>query len=129
MLLPHQRFAGDVSFHTLPKFPLTSQELLTTWKGVILTPDLLALGRKPGCSHSIHIICGGCSSKLSTKKNHSSKNSRDLTEIQQRAVCKDDLQWFFIWVKNIPLCKQSLCSNLMGCPGRRHTYKECGICV
>lgn len=74
------RGCTDVSFDTLPKFPLASQELLATWKGVILTPGLLALGHKPGCSHSIHISCGGCSSKLPTKTNHSSKNTRELRD-------------------------------------------------
>lgn len=74
------RGCGDISFDSLPKFPLASQELLTTWKGVILTPGLLALGHKPGCSHSIHISCSGCSSKLPTKTNHSSKNTRELRD-------------------------------------------------
>lgn len=73
------RNCGDVRFDTLPNFPLASQELLTTWKGVIVTPGLLALGHKSGCSHSIHISCGGYSSKLPIKTNHSSKNSRALT--------------------------------------------------
>lgn len=110
MLLPPQRFArgcSDVRFDTLPKLPLASQELLTTWKGVILHPGLLALGHKPGCSHSIHISCAGCSSKLSTKTNHSPKNTGELTEIQQRAAYKDDPQWVFLSVLKTFPCASS----------------------
>jgi len=74
------RGCDDVGFETLPKFPLAVQELLAPWKGVVLTPGLSVLGREPGCSHSIHISCSGCSSKLPTKTNHSFKNTRELRD-------------------------------------------------
>lgn len=74
------RGCDDVSFDALPKFPLAIQELLTQWKGVRLTPGPSSLGHKLGCSHSIHISCSGCSPKLPTKTNHSSKNTRELRD-------------------------------------------------
>lgn len=117
------RGCGDVSFDTLPKIPLASQELPTTWKGVILTPGLLALGHKawllPLSPHQLQAP-------------HQNKSQLEEYERAQRSSREQRAKMipsFFIWLKNISLCKQSLCSCLTGCPGRRHTHKESGICV
>lgn len=91
-----RRGCDDVSFETLPKFPLAVQELLIQWKGVILTPGLLALGREPGCSHSIHISCSGCSFELPTKTNHASKNTGELRDPAKSGMQRSSSVFVFL---------------------------------
>lgn len=119
------RGCDNISFVTLPEFPLAFNSV----ERCDADPRSLHTGMPARWLPLLSTSAAVGVAPSYPPKQITALRIQESSQIQQRVACRDDPRCLFSWLKNTSLCKESLHSHLVGCPGRRHTYEEPEICV